>query len=62
MVRIDRPVSIRFADANGNPVFVLRLYLTLYQPNYSITEQLVSPAEQLRQDSLARLADRVAFL
>ena len=60
-VLIDRPVSIRFADSKGNPVFVRRLFLTLYQPNYSLTEQLVSPSDQLRQESLARLQTVLPF-
>jgi hypothetical protein len=29
---IDRPMSIRFADVKGNPIFVRRLFLDLYQP------------------------------
>ena len=60
-VLIDRPVSIRFADPSGHPVFVRRLFLTLYQPNYSLTEHLVSPADQLRQESLARLQTVLPF-
>jgi hypothetical protein len=60
-VLIDRPVSIRFADSNGNPVYVRRLFLDLYQPTYSLTEQLVSPADQLRQESLARLQTVLPF-
>jgi len=54
-VLLDRPVSIRFADADGNPVFVRRLFLTLYQPNYSLTQQVTDPADDLRQSSLASL-------
>ena len=57
---VDRPVSIRFADADGNPVFVRRLFLDLYQPNYSLKE-LVNPADQARQDSLARLQTVLPF-
>ena len=60
-VLIDRPVSIRFADASGNPVFVRRLYLTLYQSNYSLITQVVSPADELRQESLARLQTVLPF-
>ena len=60
-VLIDRPVTIRFADAKGNPVFVRRLFLDLYQPNYSLTEQLVAPEGQLRQESLARLQTVLPF-
>jgi hypothetical protein len=48
-------MSIRFADAKGNSIFVRRLFLDLYQPNYDLKEHLVSPADQARQDSLARL-------
>jgi hypothetical protein len=58
---IDRPVSIRFADANGDPIYVRRLYLTVYQPNYSLKEHLVNPADQLRQESLARLQTVLPF-
>ena len=58
---IDRPVSIRFADVNGDPVYVRRLFLTLYQPNYSMEEHFVNPADQLRQDSLARLQSVLPF-
>jgi hypothetical protein len=58
---VDRPVSIRFADADGNPVFVRRLFLTFYQPNYSLKEHLVNPADQARQDSLARLQTVLPF-
>ena len=58
---IDRPMSIRFADAKGNPVFVRRLFLDLYQPNYSLKEHLVNPADQARQDSLARLQTVLPF-
>src|ERR1035441_1159459 len=60
-VLVDRPVSIRFADADGNPVFVRRLFLTFYQPNYSLKEHLVNPADQARQDSLARLQTVLPF-
>ena len=58
---VDRPVSIRFADAKGNSIFVRRLFLDLYQPNYSLKEHLVNPADQLRQDSLARLQTVLPF-
>jgi hypothetical protein len=58
---IDRPVSIRFADANGDPIYVRRLYLTLYRPNYSLKEHLVNPADQARQDALANLQTVLPF-
>ena len=38
-----------------------RLYLTLYQPSYSLIEQVVNPADQLRQESLARLQTVLPF-
>jgi hypothetical protein len=38
-----------------------RLYQTLYQPNYSLIEQVVNPADQLRQESLARLQTVLPF-
>lgn len=60
-VLIDRPVSIRFTDPDGNPVYIRRLFLTLYQPNYSLKEHLVNPADQARQDSLARLQTVLPF-
>ena len=58
---LDRPETIRFADPDNNPVYVRRLFLTLYQPNYSLKEHLVSPADQLRQESLARLQSVLPF-
>jgi len=54
-VLIDRPVSIRFADSFGKPIYVRRLYLDFYQPSYDLKEHLVNPADQARQDALARL-------
>jgi hypothetical protein len=58
---IDRPVSIRFAGADGSPVYIRRLFLDLYQPNYSLKEHLVNPADQARQDALARLQTVLPF-
>ena len=58
---VDRPVSIRFADAKGNSIFVRRLFLDLYQPNYDLKQHLVNPADQARQDSLARLQTVLPF-
>src|SRR5450756_1481876 len=45
-VLLDRPVSVRFADAGGKPIYVRRLYLDLYQPGYSLKQHLVNPADQ----------------
>src|ERR1035438_823929 len=59
-VLIDRPVSIRFADSNGRPIYVRRLYLDFYQPSYDLKEHLVSPSDQARQDALARRQTVVA--
>jgi hypothetical protein len=39
-VLVDRPMSIRFADAKGNSIFVRRLFLDLYQPNYDLSRVL----------------------
>jgi hypothetical protein len=58
---IDRPVSIRFADSFGKPIYVRRLYLDFYQPNYDLKEHLVNPVDQARQDSLARLQTVLPF-
>ena len=52
---LDRPVSLRFADAGGKPIYVRRLYLDFYQPSYSLKQHLVDPADQTRQDAMARL-------
>jgi hypothetical protein len=60
-VLIDRPASIRFADAKGNPEYVRRLFLTLYQPNYTLKEHVLNPADQARQDALARLQTVLPF-
>ena len=62
---VDRPVSIRFAgtDAAGNPapIYVRRLYLDFYQPNYELKEHLINPADQARQDALASLQTALPF-
>jgi hypothetical protein len=59
---IDRPVSIRFVDpVVGGPVYVRRLYLDFYQPNYDLKEHLINPADRARQDSLARLQSVLPF-
>jgi hypothetical protein len=62
---IDRPVSIRFTgpDTPGNstPIFVRRLYLDFYQPNYELKEHLINPADQARQDALASLQTVLPF-
>src|ERR1039458_4753746 len=60
-VLIDRPVSIRFADSFGKPIYVRRLYLDFYQPSYDLKEHLVNPADQARQDALARLQTVLPF-
>jgi hypothetical protein len=60
-VLIDRPVSIRFADSFGRPIYVRRLYLDFYQPSYDLKEHLVNPADQARQDALARLQTVLPF-
>jgi hypothetical protein len=60
-VLIDRPVSIRFDDGAGNPIYVRRLYLDFYQPNYDLKEHLVNPADQARQDALASLQTVLPF-
>jgi hypothetical protein len=60
-VLLDRPVSIRFADSFGRPIYLRRLFLDLYQPNYSLKEHLVNPADQARQDSMARLQTVLPF-
>ena len=54
-------MSIRFADAKGNSIFVRRLFLDLYQPNYDLKEHLVNPTDQARQDSPARLQTVLPF-
>jgi hypothetical protein len=58
---IDRPMSIRFADSFGKPIYIRRLYLDFYQPNYDFKEHLVNPADQVRQDALARLQTVLPF-
>ena len=60
-VLIDRPVSIRFADSFGKPIYVRRLYLDFYQPNYDLKEHLINPAGQARQDALASLQTALPF-
>ena len=60
-VLIDRPVSIRFADSFGKPIYVRRLYLDFYQPNYDLKEHLINPAGQARQDALASLQTVLPF-
>src|ERR1017187_5684489 len=58
---IDRPMSIRFADSFGKPIYVRRLYLDFYQPNYELKEHLINPADQARQDALASLQTALPF-
>jgi hypothetical protein len=62
---IDRPVSIRFTgpDTPGNsaPIYVRRLYLDFYQPNYELKEHLINPADQARQAALANLQTALPF-
>ena len=58
---IDRPVTIRFADPAGNAIFARRLFLTLYQPNYSLKEHIVNPADEQRRASMARLQTVLPF-
>jgi hypothetical protein len=60
-VLLDRPVSLRFADAGGKPIYVRRLYLDLYQPGYSLKQHLVNPGDQTRQDAMARLQTVLPF-
>ena len=60
-VLIDRPASIRFAGVDGGPVYVRRLFLTLYQPNYTLKEHVLDPADQARQDALASLQTVLPF-
>src|SRR5450756_1773475 len=64
-VLLDRPVSVRFVgtDSAGNPVpiYVRRLYLDFYQPSYSLKQHLVNPADQTRQDAMARLQTVLPF-
>src|ERR1017187_6943641 len=58
---IDRPMSILFADSFGKPIYVRRLYLDFYQPNYQLKEHLINPADQARQDALASLQTALPF-
>ena len=60
-VLIDRPVSIRFADSFGKPIYVRRLYLDFYQPGYDLKQHVVNPADQARQNALARLQTVLPF-
>ena len=64
-VLIDRPMSIRFTSPdsidNSVPTYIRRLYLDFYQPNYDLKEHLVNPADQVRQDALARLQTVLPF-
>jgi hypothetical protein len=60
-VLIDHPMSIRFADSFGKPIYVRRLYLDFYQPSYDLKEHLVNPADQARQDTLASLQTVLPF-
>jgi hypothetical protein len=58
---IDRPMSIRFTSPDATDTYIRRLYLDFYQPNYDLKEHLVNPADQVRQDALARLQTVLPF-
>ena len=60
-VLLDRPVSIRFGDADGKPVYVRRLYLTLDQENYALKEHRIDQADKLCRDTIARLQSVLPF-
>ena len=60
-VLIDRPMEIRISQPDGSPVYIRKLFLTLLQQNYSLTEQTVNPADQFRRDSLAQLQAVIPF-
>jgi hypothetical protein len=60
-VAIDRTVSVRFQNPDGSSVYVRKLFLTFYQENYSLVEQVEEASDQLRRDALARLQSTIPF-
>jgi hypothetical protein len=52
---IDRPMSVRFANADGSDVFVSRLFLNLAQENYTLEQVIVPSTDQLRKQTRATL-------
>ena len=42
-------------------MYIRKLFLTLLQQNYALTEQTVNPADQFRRDSLAQLQAVIPF-
>jgi hypothetical protein len=55
-VLLDKPQTIRFPRRA-----VRRLFLTLYQENYTYKEHLVDPADKLKRDALASLQSVLPF-
>lgn len=52
---IDRPMSVRFSNADGTDVFVSRLFLNLEQENYTLEQVTVASPDELRKQTLATL-------
>ena len=53
---LDRPLTIAFARQ-----LVRKVYLTLFQENYSLKEHTVDPPDKLRRDTLASLQSVLPF-
>jgi hypothetical protein len=60
-ILIDRAMGIRITQQDGTPVYVRMIYLSLVQNNYSLTEEVINPADQFRRDALAQIQAVIPF-
>jgi len=60
-ILIDRAMGIRITQQDGTPVYVRMIYLNLVQNNYSLTEEVINPADQFRRDALAQIQAVIPF-
>ena len=51
---LDRPLTVRFANSDGTNPYLNKLFLTLYQENYTLVESVTSSPAELRQATLAQ--------
>ena len=60
-VLVDRAMGIRITQPDGAPVYVRTVYLSLVQNNYSLTDEVIDPADQVRRDALAQIQAVIPF-
>jgi hypothetical protein len=58
---ISQPTAIRLDQQLGTNPLVSKVFLTFYQPNYSLKQQTVTPPDALRLDAMSQLQAVLPF-